>query len=313
MAIKTTVRPFYAFKMLLVGALCLVLGLWGVWDYFVHIPNQQRAYERFLVCEAVRDTIDLHTASTSDPATRQERREEALGLVNAEIESLIERETAIGETDISSTSDADREQLKAAVESLRGGAQEEWLKVLAIFQAALTNPPPAGQPLSGAHQLAWELAGQGLSAFDDAEPPSPLDRATQIIFILSLPFAPWALWSLVRTKAQVYQLEDDGTLITPDGTFAKDDIADIDMGRWMKKSIAYVVTRDGRRIKLDDLYFRNLHLIVGAIASEFYPDQWTEDARMVKSQQDETPTDEAADEPAESAASSNSDVRRTTH
>lgn len=286
MAITTTVRPRYAFQMIFMFVLCLVLGLWGTWDYFVKIPNQQRAYERFRVCEAVRDAIDLHTSASTDPAAREQQTREALELVNTRIESLLARESDIEEVNLNPTNSAAREQqmqqLQQAVESLRGGAQEQWLSVLALFQAALQNPPPLDQPLSGVHQAAWQLAGEGLSAFDDVEPPSRLDRATQILFILCLLGVPWTLWSFVRTKSQVYRLEEDGTLVMPEGTFAKDDIVDIDMERWMKKSIAYVVMRDGRRVKIDDYLYKNAHLIVGAIASEFYPEQWTEDARMVK-------------------------------
>ena len=59
------------------------------------------------------------------------------------------------------------------------------------------------------------------------------------------------------------------------------EIFDIDMGRWMAKSVAWVVHADGRRLKLDDYLHRNVHLIVGALASERYPDEWDAEAKRV--------------------------------
>ena len=81
---------------------------------------------------------------------------------------------------------------------------------------------------------------------------------------------------------RVYSLDDEGTLSTPDGKWRQEEIADIDMDRWMAKSIAWVVPRQGRRVKLDDYKFRNLHLIVGAISARLHPDEWDSEARPVK-------------------------------
>ena len=77
-----------------------------------------------------------------------------------------------------------------------------------------------------------------------------------------------------------YRLDDDGTLTAPGGgSIAASDIEDIDMSKWMSKSIATIKVRGGRTVVLDDYKFRNSHLIVGAIASRIYPDAWTSDAR----------------------------------
>ena len=80
----------------------------------------------------------------------------------------------------------------------------------------------------------------------------------------------------------MYRLDDEGTLHTPQGTWTRPQIADIDMNRWMAKSIAWVVHNDGSRIKLDDYKFRKLNLIIGAIASRLHPDDWDDEARPVK-------------------------------
>ena len=50
----------------------------------------------------------------------------------------------------------------------------------------------------------------------------------------------------------------------------------------MAKSTAEVIHTDGRRIRLDDYIYANMHLIVGRLASGFYPDHWTDEARIVE-------------------------------
>ena len=55
----------------------------------------------------------------------------------------------------------------------------------------------------------------------------------------------------------------------------------------MAKSIAYVVHTQGTRVKLDDYKHRNLHLIVGGIASRLYPEAWDAEAKQIKADEPE--------------------------
>ena len=50
----------------------------------------------------------------------------------------------------------------------------------------------------------------------------------------------------------------------------------------MKKSVAQLVDSKGERITLDAYIYRDLHLIIGAIAHRLHPDKWTLDAKIVK-------------------------------
>lgn len=133
-------------------------------------------------------------------------------------------------------------------------------------------------------------------------PPSKFNRITQWFYITCLPFVPWFIWLYVKAKRQVYRLDDEGALhftgnpALAIGTWAKDDIADIDMHRWMAKSIAWAVHKDGTRLKLDAYLHKNLHLIIGAISNRFYPDQWDAEGKMVKAE----PAEEAAEAPEQS-------------
>ena len=81
------------------------------------------------------------------------------------------------------------------------------------------------------------------------------------------------------------QLQDDGSFFAPEGAWPKEEIADIDMKRWMSKSIAFVELTDGSRVKLDDYIFRDTHLIVGALASQRYPEQWDEQAKPARKEE----------------------------
>jgi hypothetical protein len=141
-----------------------------------------------------------------------------------------------------------------------------------------------------------------------AEPvkPSKFNRMTQWVYIACLPMAPIFFILFLNANRQRYALDDDGTLHFQgdkelrSGTWKPADIAEIDMSRWMAKSIATVVHADGRRLKLDAYLHKNLHLIVGAIASRLYPDKWDAEARVAK--------DAAGDESGDSGDAENEQV-----
>ncbi|MCI0364346.1 MAG: hypothetical protein L0Y44_08065 [Phycisphaerales bacterium] len=131
------------------------------------------------------------------------------------------------------------------------------------------------------------------------------NRATQWFFISCLPFTFYFFWLYKKAKRQVYRLDESGVLhfegdpVLNSGAWRLDDIADIDMERWMSKSIAHAVHRDGRRLKLDAYLHKNLDLIIGALASRLHPEKWDQQAKRVKAG-DGTDSDqdaESADEP----------------
>src|SRR5207244_10831440 len=68
------------------------------------------------------------------------------------------------------------------------------------------------------------------------------------------------------------------------GAWTQDEIAEIDMSRWMAKSIAWVIHRDGQRLRMDAYLHKDLHLIVGAIASRLHPAQWNDQASPVNAE-----------------------------
>lgn len=210
MAIKTTIAPMYGGQKLFAGVLFLVLGLWGLYDYAVKIPAQEKHHAEFT-----------------------------------------ELTTKLKEFEGRELTGAEQQEVVVAIDRLN---------VLA---------PGGVAPIK----------------------PSKFNRATQWAYMTCIPFAPWFFWLFVKAKRQKYELDDQGTLHfagdpeLKSGQWTKEEITDIDMSRWMAKSIAYPVHADGRRLKLDAYIYKNLHLIVGAIASRFYPELWDPEARKVKSNQ----------------------------
>ena len=206
MALTTKIARHYALRQIIMAVVCLVLGLWGLYDYAVKIPRQQEQWDEF----------------------------QAISAEKADLESLSE-------------------------------------------QAPLTTDQVA----------RYETLVAEINALGSPEKPGELDRLVKgLAFVPCLPFTPYFLWVYARTKRRVYSLDDDGTLNLPgDEKWPQAQIAEIDMSRWMAKSIAYVVHQEGTRVKLDDYKHRDLHLIVGAIASRLYPQAWDAQAKQIKAEE----------------------------
>ncbi len=139
--------------------------------------------------------------------------------------------------------------------------------------------------------------------------PSKFDHVVQWIYISCFPLGIMPIISLIKLSKQRYRLEDDGSVhfagdaTLGSGHWPQADIADIDMHRWMAKSIPWLVHRDGQRLKFDAYHHKNLELIVGTIAHRLHPEAWQADARPVKAE--ETPPAAEADALADSENSPN--------
>lgn len=228
MAITTRIAPLYGGQKIFAALLCAVFGVWGAYDYFIKIPNQEK-----IVAEYAEITERLRK---------------------------LDGKTVTGE---------ELRRVQADTQRLQ--------------EISPNNAPPVA--------------------------PSKFDRVTQWFFMASFPFAPLFFWMFIKAKRQSYTLDDDGALhFTGDpqlksGMWDHAQITDIDMERWMAKSIAYAVHSDGTRLKLDAYLHKDLHLIVGALASRFYPEKWDPQAKMIK------PAEEQA---ADSGDESDDDALSTT-
>ena len=224
MPVTTTIAKSFVGWMLIFMILCLVFGLWGLYDLTIDIPHRQQQHDRFV--EVQQRLAALNEISTAREASGQPITDEEF----AEYTSL-----------------------------------EEEMQQLA---------PGGVNPV----------------------PPGKFDPLIQWIYILCLPCVPYFILQLTRTRGKIYRLDDDMTLHHPEGTWKAKDIVDIDMSRWMAKSIAWVVHVDGTRVKLDDYLYTNTHLIVGAFAHRKYPEKWDSEAKQIKTSPESEPDDEAGDD-----------------
>ena len=138
--------------------------------------------------------------------------------------------------------------------------------------------------------------------------PGKYDMAIQLWLyiigcgVLGTPYFLWNFWSIRR---RTYRLEDDGTLVLPEGTCRIEELKGLDMSRWMSKSIATITMPDGREVALDDYKYKDMDKIVGVLANHFEPGQWTDEVKPVKTDEEaaENATEAAADAREDAAAS----------
>jgi hypothetical protein len=310
MAITTSIARHYAVRLIVMTIVMLVLGLWGVYDYFLAIPAQQRAFERYQAMSLTQRALQPDLAGEQltqavSEATEAIDREIDLqlnehagrtGIDRAELESPNWRQIVLVLADESNelpqqVSESDElPHAQQLVASLRETNQLEWTKALLLFQQALLSQRTPSGDLNDLQRSVYEMTEAQMNVLSKDEvptPPSTFDRVTQWAFISCLLGVPYLLWVYVATIRRVYRLEEDGTLHTPEERWPAQQIADIDMSKWMAKSVAYVVHTDGRRIMLDDYKHRNMHLLVGALAHKFHPEEWTPEAKPVKKAVDE--------------------------
>jgi hypothetical protein len=276
MAVTTKLQPKYSLKMIGIAVVSIVLGIWGIYDYAIAIPAKQQAYQRGQVYRTVRDAIEQARRPDAEAGKTKQELGDANRAVDAALQKLMSESAA----------EMPEEQPSAQeiVDSIRATDQKQWLEELVVFKAALAEVATAGEgPMSEEFSMTYELLQKRVSEVGNVSEPAAYDRYVKgLLFVPCLPFGLYMFWALHRMRRKVYWLDDDHTLHFPGGEWGNDEIADIDMSRWMAKSIAFVEHRGGERLKLDDYIHRDTHLIVGALASERYPEQWDADAKPKK-------------------------------
>jgi len=258
-AITTKLATRYWLKTIIMSVVCIVLGFWGIWDYTVAIPEREEAAMRSLVLKVVNGALITERGSGE--------RFEAGVLVDLALETA-----------------NDRPVIESTGKQMDLGNTAGWITSLELFQQALSG----GDLDTQAESVV--LIEDGLNQYGSVTPPSKYDRPMQWAFILCLPFGFYYLWGYVKmsAKAKKYCLNDAGDLATPEGSWTSGEIIDIDMSKWIAPTgnaratwTASAITSDENSVLLDDFVFENMHLIIGALAHRFYPDQWTPIAKRV--------------------------------
>ena len=283
------------FRSILIAVICLVFGVWGIYDYTVALPQQARDWHRAEVartCNRIIEPVLNGSGTTPDQdavkafltAVQADLSVEDQATLRAAIEAKAGQPMTLTELQrlLMESVVLDTQEMNAAhdADSARTQTNQWLITVNLMLRAALSPLNLDGTPHESV-PAAHKLAGEALKAWGDLQPPSKFDLQMQWVFILCLPFAPWYAWSAMKWTKVTYQLDEDGRLHMPEGVWPKDDIADIDMNRWMAKSKAWVEHVDGTRVLLDDYVFKGLWKIVGQLALTHHPDAWTADAKPV--------------------------------
>lgn len=208
MTVVCSLRTKRFIWLIVYTTLCLGLGVWGAYDYWVRIPNEEQQYRDF---ESVKGTFD----------------------------------------------------------SLQKKADE-------------------GRSLSAAERIAYEESKKRVAEFQP--PPSPVpawDRPLQLyVYVIGCGIisGPWFFWSLLKVRhkrVELTELSDAGILRSGDTTIEVRHATEIDMSRWMSKSIAVVRGSDGRSIEIDDYMLQHGETVVGFFAHRLLPAEWTTEAKRV--------------------------------
>ena len=268
MAIQTSIKRSFIFWNVLYIVLCGGLGAWGAYDYWVTIPAQEQAVATY----------------------------EELNVRRAELEMRGVLWTLLAKKADGTITETESETL----EEIR----------LAMQEADLPGPPP---PLTDEEKEEYKALKKTIEVdFENTapEPPASYDGWVNfwVYFVgTGILGTPWFVWKLLSRRGMSWRLEEDGSLVTPEGTFPADQITDIDMSVWMKKSIARVEVEGATGpIVLDDYEYENVYLIVGALAHRFHPDAWTEEAKPVKDDEPDDDQDSGSEDHAEDGAAPSS-------
>jgi len=308
MAITTSIARHFAVRLIVMMIVMLVLGVWGVYDYAYAIPAKQQRFERYQVMQLTKLALEPQQEISAD--AHAEAQQNAVAAVDSSLMALVNEHAAkvsvapfpadqpqwrgvmllLSSGEIEQSPEAQSldevQRFTRVIDSIRSAGDEGWLKALLLCDQALRAPRQPNEQLQGMQAQVYTFVTNQINEIspDGSVPASPskFDRAVQWMFIACLPCVLYFLWVYLGTVRRVYTLESDGTLKHPEGVWPSDEIAGIDMGRWMAKSTATVQHADGKTLLLDDYKHKDMHLIVGALASRFAPEDWTPDAKPIK-------------------------------
>lgn len=266
MAVETSVSRMHTGRSIALAIMCLVFGLWGLYDYMISIPNQAWQAQ-------IKNVVSIVQQSLT--STDQDLNQEALAAIDEMLKELQARLNNAANSLSQNNSSPEELQQRLVEEENR---DIQLVIILSQSKVVLENRE-ANPELT---RLVNERINSEMRGLEEVTAPGKFDSAIQWLFIICLPFTVYFLWQWLSIRTNKYVLEDDGSLQTPEGHFSAEEVVDIDMSRWMAKSVATVVLANEQLIKLDAYIHTNLDKIVGILAHKFHPDKWKEDAKPVK-------------------------------
>lgn len=298
--IQTRPRTRWVIQMSLMTVLCAGFGVWGWYDYSVKIPMDELGYQKKVAFTNVKSGLEAH-ANGEDNALQT-----AVQAVQAARQQLSESMTKDEIEELKSVrSELESPQYLAELEkALKGGMNsDQFLKSYLSDQKSLGTVATArilwsrdidmllitlievgqGRWARGSDEFANFVEGvsAGITAYGKFPVPNKWNRMVQWLFILCGPYSVVAGLQLIGGLRKKYSVDDEGNFHHPQGSWGATEISDIDMSRWMSKSVAKIVHADGRAVKVDDYVHQDADQIIGAIAHRLRPEEWTDHAKAV--------------------------------
>jgi len=281
--------PRFWIEKVIFGTVCVVLGVWGIYDYTIAIPQQEKSWEWRKTLTGYQKIFDSWEEENLDE------------LIKKAEKHIQEKTEALQVNKKNGPSLEDFENVNININpNLQD--EESVIGFLYLATAVIKNEY---QKTRKPNNLVFpekllpvkKFVFNGLNQVGGVEKPSDFDRYVQWAFISCLPYGFWIFLktlSLMR-RGKKYKLNTiEKTIKTPGGIYfygehTKSDeqrIVGVDMSSWSSKTgsarkswMAWLVTKDNKKICLDDFPYKNMWKIVGEIAHHFEPNKWSKDAK----------------------------------
>lgn len=281
--------PRFWIEKVIFGAICLVLGVWGIYDYTIAIPQQEKSWEW-------RKTLTVYQKIFD--SWEEENLKELIKDAEKHIQEKIEA-FQINKKNVPVYKDFENVNI-----NINPNLQDDesvigflYLATTVIKNEYQKTRKPNNLTLPEKLLPIKKFVFNGLNQVGGVEKPSDFDRYVQWAFISCLPYGLWIFLNTLSLgrKGKQYKLNTtEKTIKTPDGVYfygehSKSDelrVVSIDMSSWSSKTgsarkswMAWLVTKHNKRICLDDFPYKNMWKIVGEIAHHFEPNKWSTDAK----------------------------------
>jgi len=271
-AFRTKLAVRYWLKTIIMVVVCIVLGLWGIWDYAVAIPRDARDAARADTLRIVKNGLDT-------PMGSKQRTDAVLVLV-----------AAIEDDDLRDVLWSNSlEVMRVAV---GGGNIDTQKKAMRLVEDGLNKYGKVTTPSKYDRPMQWMfIACLPFGVYYVLVYAKMSKRAKVYLLtddgVLTTPEGTWSPNEIVDIDMSRWMAKKGNARST-----------------WTAK----VVLGDGSTVLLDDYIYKDMHYIIGKLAHGFYPDEWTPVARRTRTSVDGEDTQKEQAEPLKKITDSSEEV-----
>ncbi len=246
MALKTTLATRYWLKTIVMALVCVVLGLWGIWDYVVAIPRDIEAYSRAtFLREVIQPALDVEFGS--------QERDDATVVLNAALE----------EDD---------------------GLDPQWSDALVVFGGAVSGNNVDSQ--QKAKDLLETYLNKYGNVTQPSRFDRPMQWVFILCLPFGFYYFGAYLKMSNRAKKYLLDDDGTLTTPEGTWTAEEIEGIDMDRwisktGKARTTWTAKVIVKGHAPVLLDDYVYKDMHLVIGKLAHKYYPKEWTPLAKRV--------------------------------